>query len=317
LKSQIKFFKATNSKFIDILWFLTPRERNNPNKYEMKQTHVLILLALVVLLCSCTDKKKKSTVADENTIEINADSEWKMVWSDEFNTEVLDTLNWNFQVEEAGRFNEEWQRYTNSAKNTYVENDQLVIRAIHESDTHGMDQYTSARLHTANKQSWKYGKIAARIKLPTGKGIWPAFWMLGNNIDENGGDTSWPQSGEVDILELYGSKNASVVEANIHYANEENKHKMMGAVSYQLETGEFSEDFHLFELEWNQEKFVWSVDGKNYASVAITSDEMSEFHKEFFLLLNVAVGGSHAGRPDESTPFPQYMYVDWIRVYQK
>ena len=91
----------------------------------------------------------------------------------------------------AGRFNDERQRYTNSSKNAYIENKQLVIKAIHESDKHGMDQYSSARLNTANKQTWKYGKIAARIKLPYGKGIWPAFWMLGANIDENGGDMHW------------------------------------------------------------------------------------------------------------------------------
>jgi beta-glucanase (GH16 family) len=270
-------------------------------------------LLLATIFLSCKQGKDKP----QENLENKTNAVWKLVWSDEFNGTTLDTLNWNFQVEEAGRFNDEWQRYTNSSENAYIENEQLVIRALHESNAHGMNQYTSARLHTANKQTWKYGKIAARIKLPTGKGIWPAFWMLGANIDENGGNTPWPQSGEVDILELYGSKNPAVVEANIHYANSENKHAMMGAVAHQLESGNFSDDFHTFELEWSAESFVWFVDGQKYASVDITSEEMSEFHKDFFLLLNVAVGGAHAGRPDESTSFPQYMYVDWIRVYQK
>jgi beta-glucanase (GH16 family) len=283
----------------------------------MKKTKIVFVLALCVLLFSCVDKKKKSGTVQEIRTESNTDTTWRLVWSDEFNQETLDTLNWNFQVEKAGRFNEEWQRYTNSSENAYVENNQLVIRAFHETKQHGTDQYTSARLHTANKMSWKYGKISARIKLPVGKGIWPAFWMLGNSIDENGGDTPWPQCGEVDVLELYGSKDPAVVEANIHYANEENKHEMMGAIAYQLKTANFSEDFHVFEFEWDEERFVWSVDGTDYASVAITSEDMSEFHKEFFLLLNIAVGGSHAGRPDDTTPFPQYMYVDWIRIYKK
>ncbi|WP_340102868.1 glycoside hydrolase family 16 protein [Rhodohalobacter sp. 8-1] len=99
----------------------------------------------------------------------------------------------NRQVVYAGQFNEEWQRYTDSSENSYVEDGNLVIKAIHEGDTHGMDEYTSARLNTANKQTWKYGKIAARIKLPYGEGIWSSFWMLGANIDENGSDTPGPR----------------------------------------------------------------------------------------------------------------------------
>ncbi len=241
---------------------------------------------------------------------------WELVWADEFSGDKVNPDNWNYQVVEAGRFNQEWQRYTNSEENAYVENDLLVIKAIHESDEHGLDQYTSARLNTANKQSWKYGKIAARIKLPYGEGIWPAFWMLGANISETGGDTPWPQSGEVDILELYGTKDDATVEANIHYADESNSHAMMGAVSYTLEEGTFADDFHIFELEWTEEKVTWFVDGNEYASYPITSDELTEFHKEFFLLFNIAVGGTWAGRPDETTVFPQYMYVDWVRVYQ-
>jgi len=135
------------------------------------------------------DKKPSSTLMLDT---YEPGSDWKLSWSDEFDNETLDESIWNFQVEKAGRFNKEWQRYTNSSKNAYVENSCLVLKANHESDIHGPDQYTSARLHTAHKFSFKYGKLAARIKLPHGNGIWPAFWMLGTNIDENGGDTPWP-----------------------------------------------------------------------------------------------------------------------------
>ncbi len=244
-------------------------------------------------------------------------SEWKLAWSDEFGADTIDANNWNFQVVEAGRFNDEWQRYTNSSDNAYIENDYLVIKAVHESDVHGLDQYTSARLNTANKQAFKYGKIAARIKLPHGEGIWPAFWMLGANINENGGDTPWPQSGEIDILELYGSKDDAVVEANIHYADESGSHASMGAAAFKLEQGRFADAFHIFELEWDADRIAWLVDGEQFASTPISSDELSEFHKEFFILLNIAVGGAHAGRPDATTGFPKYMYIDWVRVYQK
>ncbi len=192
-----------------------------------------------------------------------------------------------------------------------------MIRAIHESDTHGMDQYTSARLNTANKRVWTYGKIAARIQLPYGEGTWPAFWMLGANIDENGGDTPWPQSGEIDILEFYGSKDDGAVEANIHYADASGSHANMGAVRYTLPEGRFADGFHVFELEWNAEALTWYVDGERFASTSIAGDEFSEFHEDFFILLNIAVGGRSAGRPDDTTDFPLHMYVDWVRVYQQ
>lgn len=102
---------------------------------------------------------------------------WRLAWADEFEGEVLDPANWQRQVEEAGRFNAEWQRYTDSTDNAYIEDGCLVIKAIHETDAHGPDQYTSARLHTLPENGWRYGKIAARIQLPYGAGIWPAFWM--------------------------------------------------------------------------------------------------------------------------------------------
>ncbi len=261
------------------------------------------------------NNNETSILTDEDSYQPGLD--WKLSWSDEFETETIDKNNWNFQVVEAGRFNDEWQRYTDSNENAYIEDNCLVIKAIHEGDVHGIDQYTSARLHTANKQSWKYGKIAARMKLPQGAGIWPAFWMLGTNIDENGGDTSWPQSGEIDILELYGSKDDAVIEANAHYADASGSHGMMGAASFKLEQGTFADEFHIFELEWDATRIAWLVDGEQFASMPITAVELSEFRKEFFILLNVAVGGKYAGRPDSTSTFPQYMYVDWVRVYKE
>lgn len=241
---------------------------------------------------------------------------WILVWADEFDKGYIDPDNWNFQVVEAGRYNEEWQRYTDSNENAYIEDNCLVIKAIHLSDVHGPNQYTSARLNTAGKRAWRYGKIAARIKLPQGNGIWPAFWMLGTNISENGGDTPWPNSGEIDIMEFYGSKDKALVEANLHYANVKGKHAMMGAATFKLEKGIFADDFHIFELEWDKERITWRVDGEEYAGINITDEDFSAFHKEFFILLNMAVGGKFAGRPDQTTSFPQYMYIDWVRVYK-
>jgi beta-glucanase (GH16 family) len=276
----------------------------------MKKIILGCIFAAIVMISSLAFMTNKDLTT-------RSGDEWQLIWSDEFEGPELNTNFWNRQVEKAGRFNEEWQRYTNKKANAYLENNCLVIEAIHHGKKHGMDQYSSARLNTAGKFTFKYGKVSARIKLPYGMGIWPAFWMLGANIDENGGDTSWPLCGEIDILELYGAKNDAVVEANIHYADASGRHAMMGSESFELDRGIFADDFHLFELEWTPKTISWSVDGKTYASTSIASEEFSEFHKEFFLLLNIAVGGTFAGRPDSSSVFPQKMYVDWIRVYQK
>ncbi len=264
---------------------------------------------------SCLQKSEQEENSKEMITGMN--KTWTLVWSDEFDQKEIDPDNWNFQIEKAGRFNEEWQRYTNNSKNAYIDDGCLVIQANHISDEHGMDHYTSARLNTANKQTWKYGKISARIKLPEGKGIWPAFWMLGVNIDENGGDTTWPQCGEIDILELYGSKDDGAIEVNAHYADSTNKHAFMGAESYKLSKGKFSEDFHIFDLVWTEDSIEWYVDDNKVTSMNIKEPYLSEFHKPFFILLNIAVGGSFAGRPDDTTVFPQKMYVDWIRVYKQ
>ena len=238
---------------------------------------------------------------------------WSLTWEDNFDGTRLDPGKWTRQVMPEP-FNEEWQSYGDDPANSYVEDEYLFIKAIHHGDRHGDKQYTSARLNTAGKAEWQYGKFAARIQLPHGAGVWPAFWMLGANIDENGGDTPWPMSGEIDIIELYGSKDDGVVEANIHY--DDNGHTQMGAVPYRKAEGRFADAFHVFELEWNAREITWRVDGETFHRTPIDRPEMSEFHQPFFILLNLAIGGTWAGRPDETTPFPSLMVVDWVRVYQ-
>lgn len=282
------------------------------------------ILLFAVAIVGCGQPQDPSALPDPVTYPAeNLDEDtfdpgpgWRLAWADEFEGEALHEENWNRQVVPAGRFNEEWQRYTDSEENSYIDSGNLVLRLLHVGDSHAPDQYTSARLNTAGKQQWTYGRIAARIQLPYGQGVWPAFWMLGSNIDENGGDTPWPQSGEIDILELYGSKDNGVVEANIHYADSTDSHTMMGAIPFHLEEGRFADGFHVFELEWTADELVWSVDGVPYASTSLSADDRTEFHQDFFLLFNIAIGGLWAGEPDETTPFPQHMYVDWVRVYQ-
>jgi beta-glucanase (GH16 family) len=242
---------------------------------------------------------------------------WRLVWADEFDGETLNEAFWNRQVLPAGQFNKEWQAYTGGAGNAYLEDGCLVIKATHKGGGHGHDQYTSARLNTAGKQAWTYGKIVARAQLPYGMGMWPAFWMLGANCNEVGGDTPWPFCGEIDIFELYGSKSDAIAEANIHFANAEGEHEQLEPPKFELSGETFADAFHVFEIEWDESSITWRVDGESYGSVDITTADKQEFHHPHFILLNVAVGGTWAGRPDETTPFPQFMYVDWVRVYQK
>ena len=290
----------------------------------MYGTSRLVPLALLIAASGC-NQTLPTPVADPPqypAVNLGADTYepgagWELAWSDEFDGTAIDETNWNFQVLPAGRFNEEWQRYTDSAENAFIEEGCLVIRAIHEGDVHEFGRYSSARLNTAQKQTFQYGKFAARIQLPYGKGLWPAFWLLGANIDENGGDTPWPQSGEIDIMEFYGSKDDGAVEANLHYADADGEHADMGADVFKLKHGRFADAFHVFELEWDEETVVWRVDGEVFASTSISGAEFSEFHQPFFILLNVAIGGKSAEPPDASTVFPQTMYVDWVRVYQR
>jgi len=300
----------------------------------MKNIGFGILLTISLFLVSCNGNKKKKIDLNEavktkivypasnlNEDNYNPGENWTIDWSDEFKDSILSS-DWSRQEYPQGNWNKEWQKYTASDENAYIDQGCLVIKAIHTSEVHDSLNYTSARLHTANHKVWKYGKIAARIQLPYGNGVWPAFWTLGANCDETGGDTPWPYCGEVDILETYGSKDDAVLECNIHYANEnlttQNKHGNMGSKSIKLDNGIFADAFHVFEIEWNEDRIVWKLDGKAYAQFGVSEDYLSEFHKEFYILLNLAIGGTPGqGMPDNSTVFPQYMYVDWVRVYKK
>ncbi|MGM0369316.1 MAG: family 16 glycosylhydrolase [Bacillota bacterium] len=250
-------------------------------------------------------------------------SDWELSWSDEFDENKINSDYWTRQELPAGTFNNEWQEYTDSSENAYVEMDednedgQMVIEAKYNEQGLEMGNFTSARMITNEKVEYKYGKIAARIKVPEGQGIWPAFWMLGTNIDETGGDTPWPQSGEIDIMEKQGGSDTKekTVYGTAHYADENNDHKYEGGEKTIEEY--LSADYHVYEIEWDEDSIVWKLDGEEYYSLDISSSEFDEFRKEFYILLNVAVGGTFSGDPDSTTDFPQKMYIDWVRVYKK
>jgi beta-glucanase (GH16 family) len=185
----------------------------------------------------------------------------------------------------------------------------LTITAIKEN--YSGRQYTSARINTLNKFDFKYGKIEARIKLPYGKGIWPAFWMLGRNI----GSVGWPACGEIDIMEMFGGPDGdNTVHSTLHWENDGQRAEY--GQKYSLNSGIFADDFHIFSVEWNDKQVVAFMDGIQYFIIDITPGQLSEFHKNFYILLNLAVGGNRPGSPDSTTKFPQTMKIDYVRVYK-
>jgi len=253
---------------------------------------------------------------------------WKLVWSDEFNAAAgtpPGPLNWNYDLgNNNGWGNGELESYTSSPNNVFQDGKgNLVIRAIRDA----AGNYTSARLQTGSPNantrttdlSWQYGRIEARMKLPFGKGVWPAFWMLGENF----GTAGWPSCGELDIMENFGAgkNNASVNNGTAHgpgYSGGSGIGK-----AYTLPLGQkVADDYHVYAIEWSQDSVVWMVDGVQFHKItpaSLPAGRQWVFNAPFFILLNLAIGGptTFLGTPDKTAPFPpQDMLIDYVRVYQ-
>ncbi|SNS90251.1 Beta-glucanase, GH16 family [Asanoa hainanensis] len=238
-----------------------------------------------------------------------------LVWSDEFNGpagSAVDQSKWRFDIGGSGWGNNEQQYYTNSTRNAAMDGaGNLVITARRENPSnfqchYGTCQYTSARLLTAATFNRTYGRFEARMKIPRGQGIWPAFWMLGNPVN-------WPTSGEIDIMENIG-REPNMVHGTIHgpgYSGAEG----IGA-GYTI-GGAFADAFHTFAVDWSPNLIIWYVDGNEYQrrTPADLGGDRWVFDHNFFMIMNVAVGGYWPGYPDGSTQFPQSMTVDYVRAY--
>ena len=236
---------------------------------------------------------------------------WTLVWSDEFEGpagQLPSSANWAFDIG-TDWGNNQLEYDTDRPENVSLDgNGNLAITAREES--HMGSAYTSGRIKTQGLFEQAYGRFEARIQLPTGQGIWPAFWMLGNDI----GTVGWPECGEIDIMEYRGQE-PSIVLGTIHGPG----YSGGGGVGsrYSLTGDRFDTGFHEFAIEWTEDGIAWFVDGQRYYSVD-QSDANGRwvFDHPFFILLNVAVGGGFVGPPNESTTFPQTMLVDWVRVYR-
>ncbi len=239
---------------------------------------------------------------------------YKLVWSDEFNSPTLSS-DWTFELGDGcpalcGWGNDELEFY--KKENTSLVDGKLIITA--KSESFGGRNYTSSRLITKGKKSFTYGRMDIRAQLPKGQGLWPAIWMLGENIDQ----VSWPKCGEIDIMEMIGGSvedRDRTVHGTVHWDNAGSYANYGG--STKLSTGIFNDEYHVFSILWDRQKIVWLLDGVQYHVIDITPGNLEEFHKPFFFILNVAVGGRWPGSPDGNTVFPQQMKVDYVRVFQQ
>lgn len=244
------------------------------------------------------------------------DEGWQLVWSDEFDGaagELPDSDNWTYDIGRGsnGWGNQELQYYTNRPENVAHDGDgNLVITALRESFQGA--GYTSARILTQNLVEYQYGRFEARLKTPYGPGVWPAFWMLGANFETVG----WPTSGEIDIMELRGQE-PSKIAGSIHGPGFSGGSAITS--SYTLPDGRFDTEYHLFAVEWSQDKMDFYVDDVRYQT--ITRADVSNrngtwvFDQPFFIIMNIAVGGNYVGPPSPDTTFPQTMIIDYVRVY--
>ncbi len=273
----------------------------NINNYIDRGFRFTLIVSLIVFLgCERDDFQK----LDERN--------WQLVWSDEFDGAagaLPDPAKWTFDIGtgQDGWGNNELQSYTNNPENVSLDGlGNLVITAIQDGN-----RFTSARIKTQGLFSQQYGRFEARLKTPYGPGLWPAFWLLGDNIETVG----WPQCGEIDVMELRGQE-PHMIHGSIHgpgYSAGNPITKGFGLIN-----GRFDTNYHVFAIEWDKDKIDFFVDDYLYQRIN-NSDVPGEwvFDQPFFMLLNVAVGGNYVGFPTPQTPFPQRMIIDYVRVYQE
>lgn len=279
-------------------------------KYQNFQTYKsmfqgLMVFAALLVFSSCKKESKQSLPTRE----------WQLVWSDDFSEAAgtsVDATKWTFDIGRGdnGWGNQELQYYTTDAKNVAHDgNGNLVITARNES--FGGAPFTSARIKTQGLFSQAYGRFEARLKTPTGPGLWPAFWMLGENITE----VSWPKCGEIDIMEQRGQEpyinNGSIHGPGYSAGNSITK-------KFQLTDGRFDTDYHIYAIEWGVDFIDFFVDDFLYKR--ITPDKVPGewvFNTPFYMIFNIAVGGNYVGFPTSGTPFPQSLTIDYVKVYKQ
>ena len=255
--------------------------------------------------------------AEEQTTDLSYEG-YNLKWEDQFDGETLNRDDWNVELHDPGWVNNELQSYVDSPENIYIKDGSLVLKPV-ETVNDGSVSYTSGRVNTQNKHDFKYGLFEARVKVPEGQGFLPAFWMMPTDENLYG---QWPRCGEIDIMEVLGN-DTDTSYGTIHYGNPHSESQG----SYTLEEGTFSDEYHVFDVEWEPGKISWYVDGKlihtedNWYSATEGQGEITypaPFDQPFYIILNLAVGGNWPGNPDETTDIANAAYyIDYVKVYQK
>ena len=236
---------------------------------------------------------------------------WQLVWSDEFDEKNIDTTNWTYDLGGGGWGNGEMQTYTDTKDNARVDDGLLIITAQKETLDSGGFVFTSARMKTQGLQTFQYGRIEARIKVPPGGGLWPAFWMLGENFPEVG----WPDCGEIDIMEYVG-REPDLIIGTIHGPGYSGA---MGLSQWNRQDYDIADDFHTYAIEWDTDQISWFYDGEKYSTY--TREDVGirpwAFDQPFFIILNLAIGGTLGGIVSADTEFPAEYLIDYVRVYEQ
>ncbi|MCQ2522032.1 MAG: family 16 glycosylhydrolase [Lachnospiraceae bacterium] len=255
-------------------------------------------------------------VAEEDVPQLDG---YELLWHDEFNGTTLDETNWTKELREPGWTNNELQEYTENDANIYVQDGILTLKAEKTTDENGNDYYTSGKVNSQNKKDFLYGKVVARAKAPTGKGLWPAIWMMPQDEGHYG---QWPKCGEIDIMEVLGDQ-TNIAYCTLHYGEPHGEQQDF----VNLSSNDFADTFHEYSVEWEPGEIRWYIDDKLVLTAndwysAVQGEDWkpypAPFDQPFFVQMNLAVGGNWPGNPDANTNFDEAKFeIDYVRVYQK
>ncbi|MDD6136465.1 MAG: family 16 glycosylhydrolase [Lachnospiraceae bacterium] len=284
------------------------------------------MAATLTMVTACGKKSEDTTtetvteeITTEEVIEVPEIEGYNLLWHDEFSGDALDETIWSYDPHEPGWTNNELQEYTTSTDNVFVKDGYLTLKAIKTQTENGKDYYTSGKIKGQNKSDFLYGKVVIRAKVPEGQGLWPALWMMPTEEEKYG---QWPKCGEIDIMETLGHQ-TEIAYGTLHYGEPHGEQQG----TYTLEGTTFAEDFHEYSVEWEPGEFRWYIDGNLYHTVndwftAVQGEDdkpyPAPFDQTFYIQMNLAVGGTWPGNPDDTTDFDNAEFlIDYVRVYQK
>jgi beta-glucanase (GH16 family) len=297
---------------------------------RMKIGQKVLFILVIALAISCEVATPNNPGTDTGGNDNGDEYNWQLVWSDEFDDGVFDTTKWTREAMAPQTVNLEWQEYTTSETHSWEEDGNMVLKLSYDGPSRSVGNYTSARINSADKFEFTYGKISARIRIDyMEQGVWPAFWLLGASCNEYGGTVPWPECGEVDILEIIGGTDGTSGKdrekeawSTMHWSIPPGPTVDNQNIGRKYENGMlvlndkiWGSEYHTYEVIWDEEYISASIDGNIYFTGNIEDVNKSEFHEDFFIILNIACGGNWPGDPTLEQDV--HMYIDWIRVFEE